>query len=247
MIKLSDRLQCIADRVAQGETVADIGTDHGYLPIYLRQCGKSPRVIMSDISKGSLEKAIEKRRAERVREGCEARLGDGLDVLEPGEADTVVMAGIGGYLTIEILEWDIAKSRTFPKYILQPRKDPGVLRRWLYTHGYTIDREDIVTEGKRYCEILTVSSPGQEGPFSREEDGTPDEAYEFPDSLIEQPCPLTEAYLADRLSAEEAIMARIVTGIGGPEAAETDKGYLLHRKRAARLRELIERLGKETE
>lgn len=128
MMKLSPRLKKIAEQINAGETMADIGTDHGFLPIYLWENKICPKVIMADISSGSLLKA---------RENCEMydpdarfdlRLGSGIEVLEEAEVDAVVMAGMGGILMTEILEKDIKKSLSFRKLILQPRKDVGKLR-----------------------------------------------------------------------------------------------------------------------
>ena len=131
MIKLSERLECIANRIDKGETVADIGTDHGYLPIYLWENKISPKVIMADISKGSLQKAKDNCKLSQPDFDFDCRLGDGLEVLKPHEVDTVVMAGMGALLIIEMLEWDIIKTRTYKKFILQPRNNLGELVKWL--------------------------------------------------------------------------------------------------------------------
>ena len=152
-MKLSDRLELIADCIKAGETMADIGTDHGFLPLYLLKKGISPKVIMTDISPYSLDKARKNFEDEKgtVLPSSfhpEFRVGDGLKVLEPAEVDAVVMAGIGGKLMIEILEEDAAKSHSFGKFILQPRKHPGELRHYLYHNGFMIEEERLVREGK---------------------------------------------------------------------------------------------------
>ena len=156
MIKLSERLECIANRIDKGETVADIGTDHGYLPIYLWENKISPKVIMADISKGSLQKAKDNCKLSQPDFDFDCRLGDGLEVLKPHEVDTVVMAGMGAFLIIEMLEWDIIKTRTYKKFILQPRNNLGELVKWLKDNNFNINNYDLVKEGKRICEILTV-------------------------------------------------------------------------------------------
>ena len=97
-MKLSDRLQAMAEEVSFGETLADIGTDHGYLPIYLKQIGKCPHVILSDISRGSLEKALKDCNLYRPGEKFDIREGDGLKVLKSGEVDVISIAGMGGIL-----------------------------------------------------------------------------------------------------------------------------------------------------
>lgn len=161
MIKLTDRLQIIANQIEQSETMADVGTDHGFLPIYLWERCLSPEVIMTDISSGSLEKAR--------RECCrlypdisfDFRLGDGITVLEEGEVDVIVLAGMGGVLMTEILADDLKKTRSFKKIILQPRTGQGVLRRWLIEHNFIISRESLVREGKYICEILTIGGESE--------------------------------------------------------------------------------------
>ena len=94
MIKLTDRLQVLADQIKQNETMADIGTDHGFLPIYLWENEISPKVIMADISPGSLEKARVNCYENYPNEKFDLRLGNGIQILENGEVDAVVIAGI---------------------------------------------------------------------------------------------------------------------------------------------------------
>ena len=98
MIKLSDRLNVIAEEIEMGETVADIGTDHGFLPIFLWENRISPKVIMTDISEGSLNKAIENCRRFHPETEFDFRLGSGIDVLSEGETDDLIIAGMGGML-----------------------------------------------------------------------------------------------------------------------------------------------------
>ncbi len=168
MIGLSDRLRVIADEIEPGETVADIGTDHGLLPIFLHQSGRSPRVVLCDINRGPLNKAEENivrhlgagALAENdALEGLTAmsvRLGDGLSPLGCSEVDAVVIAGMGGVLMTEILGADIAKSRSFSKLVLQPRNGSDKLRWWLLHNGFVIVSERLVIERKYICEVLTV-------------------------------------------------------------------------------------------
>lgn len=157
-MRLSKRIYAVAGKVKQGETVADIGTDHGYVPMLLLRDKISPRVIMSDISADSLEKARETfaMTALDVR-ADDFRVGSGLDTLSAGETDCAVIAGLGGFTIIEILAKDSAKSRSFSRIILQPRKHSGNLRYFLYVNGWDILDEDLVREGKFICEIITAA------------------------------------------------------------------------------------------
>lgn len=159
MNRLTDRLQIIADEVKKGETMADIGTDHGFLPLYLWEKGISPKVIMCDISEPSLAKA--KGAAGSYQFGSELsfRAGDGLRVLDSGEVDDIVIAGMGGLLIVDILSDDRNKTMSFKKYIFQPRNNSGRLRYWLVSHGFDITRNQLVREGKFICEVITAISP----------------------------------------------------------------------------------------
>lgn len=167
MIHLSDRLELIANRIENGETMADIGTDHGFLPIYLKLSGKSPKVIMGDVSLPSLDKARENAdRYAASEDNMYFRAGDGLNILESGEVDTVVIAGMGGKLIRDILAADMAHTCSFKKFVLQPRIGQGYLRKWLCDNGFTITHEDVVKERHHIPEVITVLSPEAEGSFS---------------------------------------------------------------------------------
>lgn len=156
-MRLSNRIYKLAESVRRGDSVADIGTDHGYVPMLLMKKGISPAVIMSDISEGSLSKAVETFKAAGIDMPDTAfRVGDGLDTILPGEVDDVIIAGLGGLTITEILTNDIAKSLSYSRLILQPRKHSGNLRFFLYTHGWDITGEHLAKEGKFVCEIITA-------------------------------------------------------------------------------------------
>ena len=156
-MRLSKRIHALADSVIKGHTAADIGTDHGYVPMLLIRDGISPRVIMSDISEGSLAKAKETFRLcglkDRVSED-DFRIGDGLETIEDGEVDELIIGGLGGHTIVDILSADIEKSRSFKRLILQPRKHSGTLRYWLYVNGWDTEAEKLAEEGKFACEII---------------------------------------------------------------------------------------------
>lgn len=161
MIKLSDRLQLIADRINEKETMADIGTDHGFLPIYLKLTKKSPKVVMCDVSVPSLQKAKDNAALYAATEDeMYFRAGDGLQVLEYGEVDAVVIAGMGGKLIRDIMSFDLKHTCSFKKFIMQPRIGQGHLRKWLVDNGFKIISEDVVIEGDYIPEIITAVTPG---------------------------------------------------------------------------------------
>lgn len=205
MIKLSQRLGNIAEEIETGETVADIGTDHGFLPIHLYERGISPKVILTDISKPSLEKAVEDCNMYCPHGNFDFRHGSGIEVLSEGEVDTVVIAGMGGILMTEILGRDLNKTYSFKKLILQPRTHIGRLRYWLVKNGFTVSGERLVREGKRICEILTVIPA--ERCFDRRTDED-DIEYELPFSWLYCSEPLLEEYATLKLNKEREKLKR---------------------------------------
>lgn len=232
-MKLSDRLQLIADEIHCGETMADIGTDHGFLPLYLLETKKCPKVIMADISSGSLAKAEENCKLANPEGEYELRLGNGIDILEDGEVDVVAIAGMGGNLIADILEWNLEKSRSIKRYILQPRRHVGKLRHWLYCNGFDIVKESLVEEGKFICEILTVES----GPVENGKCVGYGVEFDYPDSLLEYKNPMTEAYLHRKLELENMILDNI-----NKNSQNAGEEGVRCRARIARIESLISRL-----
>lgn len=204
MIRLNDRLSAMAAEVRPGQRVLDVGTDHGYLPLYLWERGIAPQVIMSDISSGSLQKAAENCRLYFPHESFDLRLGNGLEVIKPHEVDCVIIAGMGGILIRDILAQDRAKSLAFERLILQPRNNIGLLRYWLLNSGFHITREQLAKEGRYICEIITAE-PGERA-VSRNL-GPERIEYQYPHTLIDFKNPLTEEYLRRKLAEEEHILA----------------------------------------
>lgn len=184
-MKLSKRIYKIAELINEGNSVADIGTDHGYVPMLLMKEGKSPGAIMSDISAGSLSKAKETFELtgliDRVPDS-DFRVGDGLSTIDAGEVDEVIIAGLGGHTIAEILSSDEKKAKSFKRLVLQPRKYSGYLRYYLYTHGWDIESENLAPEGKFVCEIIVavpVSSEQREAPYPED-----DIRWKYPEELF---------------------------------------------------------------
>lgn len=154
-IKLSNRLQTLASYVSKGANIADIGTDHGYIPVWLAQMGNVNKIVAADINKGPLEHA--KRTAEEygVSDIINFRLCSGLNFADSTEYDTVIIAGMGGELIASILEaapW--TKHNT--TLILQPNTKIQDLVEWLIQNGYSIQHTKLVKEAGKYYQILIV-------------------------------------------------------------------------------------------
>ena len=155
--QLSERLKMIASHVSSGETAADIGTDHGYIPIWLLLSGVTDRVILTDIHEGPLQKARNNFRKWLPDIVPDIRKGPGLSVLNPGEADVLMIAGMGGILISRILEEHPEIVGTSSRLVLQPRNHTFTLRRYLRgLRGFVVTDEQVAVEAGRYCEIITL-------------------------------------------------------------------------------------------
>ena len=151
---LQPRLQLLSELIPENARLADIGTDHGYLPVALIQQGKIQSAIASDIGEEPLEHA--KRTAEEYGiSGIDFRLCSGLDGISPKEADTVVIAGMGGETMISILSaapW----TRENMLLLLQPMTKIEDLRRWLGENGYDFEKERLVWDKGNLYPIFVV-------------------------------------------------------------------------------------------
>jgi tRNA (adenine22-N1)-methyltransferase len=160
-MRLSPRLMAIAEMVGCADCVADIGTDHGYIPVYLVRSGRAKCAIAADVSSGSLAKAKELVSKYGLQDRVMARLGDGLTVLKPGEVDVVILAGIGGVLTAELLDAGREVLDSVERVILQPMNAQELVRQWLAKNGFAISDERLVKEkGRIYQVIMTVHGNG---------------------------------------------------------------------------------------
>ncbi|MGL5634600.1 MAG: tRNA (adenine(22)-N(1))-methyltransferase [Sarcina sp.] len=155
-MELSVRLKAIANQVDKCESIADIGTDHGYIPIYLVQNGICQRAIASDINKGPINKAKMNVGFEGLSEKIKCYLGAGLKPLRLNEVEGIVIAGMGGNLTRDIILDDIEKAKNYKFMILQPAQNPEVLREFLYNFEYDILDEDLVKEDGKFYELFKV-------------------------------------------------------------------------------------------
>lgn len=156
MNHLSERLMHIAQQVSNGQTLADVGCDHGYLPIWLVQKGCMQRAIAMDINEGPLQRAMEHIEREALGGYIQTRQSNGLEKLSPGEADAVIIAGMGGNLTIDILSRGEAIVRTLEQLILEPQSELSGVRAFLRENDYLIEAEDLVLEDGKYYPILRV-------------------------------------------------------------------------------------------
>ena len=219
-MKLYGRLLAMADMVEPGESIADIGTDHGLLPIFLLENEISPKAVLIDINEGPLARAkanfdlylpeLVGGLAAVAGSQADFRIGNGLGPLEKGEVDTVIIAGMGGELIEEILTADPEKTKGFKKFILQPRTKIVDLRRLLHNYAFEIKEEKLVREGKFICEIIVVSPP-QDG---AEGEGFPEKSFQEMDLevsplLFSSADPLLEDFIRGKMKKEEYVIKEI--------------------------------------
>ena len=152
--ELSPRLRKTADLVPDGVRLTDVGTDHAYLPAALILEGRIPRALATDIRSGPLERARQTAALYGLEDRMEFRQCDGLEGVQRGETDAVVIAGMGGETIAGILAW-APWTRRIP-LILQPMSSMPELREWLQKNGYTIERESLAREGRLYYTALSV-------------------------------------------------------------------------------------------
>ena len=218
MAELSKRLQAVADLVTPGMRLADVGTDHAYIPIYLTQNGLVPSAIAMDINKGPLERADTHILEHGLDGKIVTRLSDGLVNLKMEEADTMIAAGMGGGLVIHILNEDPAKTRSLKELILQPQSDLPHFRHFLSEIGWEIVREEMIKEdGKFYPMMKAVrNKTGKKIMY------TEAEAW-FGPLLLEKCHPVLKEYLLREASIRKKILADLFSGAGTSSASAKDR------------------------
>ncbi len=160
---LTPRLACLTSLVPQGARLADIGTDHGKLPVSLLLEGRIAAAIGSDIGEGPLAHAA--RNAADHGVSLSLRLASGLDAVQPEECDTVSIAGMGGQTIAEILAAAPWCAQGHHLLLLQPMTMVYELRQWLWAHGYAIERETLCREDRRQYVVLSVRGGAEKKEF----------------------------------------------------------------------------------
>ncbi len=201
-MKLTPRLEAIASLIPPGCKAADIGTDHGYLPVYLVKNNICPYAVAGDKNIKPLEKARELVRSLDMKNSVIIRLGDGLEIIEEkDEVNVIIIAGMGGKTICSILEREISKLKGIEMLILQPMVDISLVRRWIGNNGFKITNEKIAREGKHYYEII-VADIGIQEPFD-------EYLFELGPKLIENKDPLLKPYLKRKLNKYRIIVENL--------------------------------------
>lgn len=220
-MKLTDRLLKIASLVDKDKKIADIGTDHGYIPVYLLNQNKIQYAILGDVNKGPLENAKKEVNKNKLQDKVDLRLGSGIEILKENEVDEIIIAGMGGMLINDILKANEKVAKTIEKLILQPMQAPEELRMFLYQNGYKILDEHLVREEHRLYEIIVCK---YEGLTQQEVDPI---YYEVGQKLIENNDPLLQDFVENKIRINKNILKKLE---GKEGQAIEDKRLALNKK-----------------
>lgn len=229
---LSRRLQAIADLVSPGKRVCDVGCDHGYVSIYLIESGRADAVLAMDVNRGPLERARINVEKHGLTDYITLRLSNGLDAYRTGEAQSLVIAGMGGRLMQSILTKDKEKTEDFEELILQPQSELALFRKFLRTEGYTIVQEEMILEGGKFYPMMKARKKPvygicqaegcvSAGDGSQQQSGLPDGitkelADAFGSCLLAKRDPVLYEYI---FRQKEDIL-RLIHAMGGQEESE---------------------------
>lgn len=202
-MEISKRLRTIADMVTPNSVVCDVGTDHGYLAIYLIEQGICEKVIAMDVAEGPLSKAQTNIAQYHFEDQIETRLSDGLDELHPFEASTVVMAGMGGILITGLLEKGKAVLDTVRELIVSPHTDIELTRRYLLRNGFAIAKERMLVEDGKYY-IIMKAYHGKQSYDTLSE-------YRYGSGLLKERNPVLKEYLEKELVKNESLYGNLKT------------------------------------
>lgn len=211
MVRISDRLKTVAHMCDKGAVVADIGTDHGYLPIYLVQQKIAPSAIAMDLRKDPLDKAKKHIIDNGLQDKIQTRLSDGMDKLLKDEADIITICGMGGRLIADILTkgMDIISQNT--TLIVSPQSEVGDFRHFLVSHGFNIEDEKMLKEDGKYYFIIRCRRSGAEVYSGYSEAG-----YQYGWKLLEKKDATLYEYLIKEKAVNEGISSSLKKDADNP-------------------------------
>ena len=202
-MRLSERLERVVSFVRPCASAADIGTDHALVPVELVRRGIVKKALAMDVRPGPLSRAKEQISRAGLSDQIEPRLSDGLAALKPQEAETVIIAGMGGELIIRILTVDRHMWDSVAQWVLSPHSEVFKVRGWLLENGFSIEKEDMVCEDGKYYVLMDVrragsgiESPARDAEFVR---------LLYGDGLIRERNPVLAQYLKEE---EQMLMER---------------------------------------
>ena len=200
-MQISRRLQAIAEMVTPGSRLADVGTDHGYVPIYLMQSKRIVFAVASDVRPGPLARAKQNIEEAGLSDYIEVRLSDGLAALKKGEADTILIAGMGGPLMERILQERLETACAAAELILQPQSEIPAFRRFLAKAGLCVTQEKMICEGGKYY-LIMKAVPGRSYSLTASQE-------RFGTILPAERCPVFLEYLAHEYQQQLQLLGRL--------------------------------------
>ena len=216
-MELSKRLSAVAGLVSSGLVVADVGTDHGYIPIYLLESGKCEKAFAMDVNEGPLKRARDHIAIHGLSRKIELRLSDGVRALQPGECECVVIAGMGGGLAVKIMEEGKEVFHSLKEFVLQPQSELAKVRKYLLDEGYLVMKEDMVEEDGKFYPMMKVTR-GQDNEYT-------DIQLKYGKGLLKDNHPVLKEFLEKEVSSKERILVNLEKQSG--EHIENRKQELL--------------------
>lgn len=207
-MELSKRLFAVASLVTPGNRIADIGTDHAYIPIYLMEKKRSISAIAMDVNKGPLERAEVHIEEAGLQDLIETRLSDGFEKLVPGEVDCAVIAGMGGGLVIKILSAYPEVTSRLKECVLQPQSEIAKVRAFLLQQGFQFVEEDMVLDEGKYYPMMKVV-PSKTSETEPRFDGWTETELRFGKLLLEEKNPVLHTFLKREYTLHKHILKRL--------------------------------------
>lgn len=217
-VRLSKRMQLVADMVKE-KSVVDIGCDHAFVSIYLAQKPSMEKVIAMDVKTGPVDIAKANVAAYMLADRIDVRISDGFDQLSIGEADVAVIAGMGGYLMIDILDAGKKHLENGISLVLQPQSDIPEVRRYLDSAGYIIEDEEMLIEDGKFYNIMRGIHRGE-----ATVEYTPDD-YNYGPVLLKKKHPVLKKYLEFFCEKNIALIEKLKTA-GSDKTKERMKQLL---------------------
>lgn len=218
-MNISKRLERIAEFVPKGSIVADIGSDHGFVPIHLITEGKIHRAVAGEVNEGPFQRARANIAHVGLQKQIDVRKGNGLEVLAKGEVSVIVIAGMGGGTIVTILASGMEKLEGVKRLILQPQGDADHVRTWLTGNGWAIIDEDLILEDQVLYEIIVAEHGEQQ--LSEQE-------TEFGPVLLQTAHPLLQRKIDQEMERTERVIRNVTKSKG--EGAERKLEVMEQRK-----------------
>lgn len=222
-ILLSKRMQMVADMVTKGNVTADIGCDHGFVSIYLMEQGICPHVIAMDVNEGPLLRAKEHIAERGLESYIDIRLSDGIDKLQSKEAESIIIAGMGGKLVMKILSDHMDKVRELKEVILQPQSDLHLVRQFLEKNGLQIVQEDMVEDAGKFYPCMKAVF------LDEKKDGYTEVEQWYGPLLLQQKHPVLYDYLLREKQTFEQITEQIKQNSKKVDTKETKEDTIQNR------------------